>query len=131
MRVFFAFILNLISTVTFAQSTPKVLEHSELVKIVTGLLIVLFVIILLSWLVKRFNVIQLSSSKGFEVIASMVVGPKEKIMLLKVGQRYLLIGVGATSVNTLCDFGEHLPADFKIENKPSFADVLKSAARKS
>jgi flagellar protein FliO/FliZ len=131
MRPFFALAFYLMSPVIFAQTFPTVLNHSELVKILTGLLLVLFIIILLSWLVKRFNVIQLSSSKGFEVIASMMLGPKEKIMVLKVGQRYLLIGVGVASVNTLYDFGEHLPADFKIENKSSFAELLKSAVRKS
>lgn len=131
MRPLYVLAFYLMSTETFAQSTPTVLNHSELVKILTGLLIVLFLIILLSWLVKRFNVIQLSSSKGFEVIASMILGPKEKIMVLKVGARYLLIGVGAASVNTLYDFGEQLPADFKIENKSSFAELLKSAVRKS
>lgn len=62
--------LSLITTVTFAdsQTTPAVLNHSELVKILTGLLLVLFIIFLLSWLIKRFNVVQLSSAKGFHSI---------------------------------------------------------------
>lgn len=125
--------LYLISTAAFAdsQTAPGVLNHSELVKILTGLLLVLLVIFLLSWLVKRFNVVQLSSSKGFNVVASMTLGPKERMLLLKVGARYLLIGVGASSVNTLYDFGEQMPEGFDVENKSSFADLLKSTLRKS
>jgi flagellar protein FliO/FliZ len=121
------------SSTAFAMQpgTPKVLDHSELIKILTGLLLVLFIIIVLSWVVKRFNVIQLSSSKGFEAIANMTLGPKEKITLLKVGNRYLLVGIGSASINTLYDFGEQLPDGFGLENKTSFADLLKSVVRKS
>lgn len=123
----------LVSTATWAgsQSAPSVINHSELVKIFTGLLLVLFVIFLLSWLIKRFNVVQLSSSKGFNVIASMTLGPKERMLLLKVGTRYLLIGIGTSTVSTLCDFGEQMPSGFDVENKSSFADLLKSTLRKS
>lgn len=126
-------VLSLITTVTFAdsQTTPAVLNHSELVKILTGLLLVLFIIFLLSWLIKRFNVVQLSSAKGFHSIASMTLGPKERMLLLKVGTRYLLIGIGASTVNTLYDFGEQLPEGFDVENKSSFAELLKSAVPKS
>jgi flagellar protein FliO/FliZ len=121
------------SSTVFAlpPGTPKVLDNSELIKILTGLLLVLFIIIVLSWVVKRFNVIQLSSSKGFEAIANMTLGPKEKITLLKVGNRYLLVGIGSASINTLYDFGEQLPDGFGLENKTSFADLLKSVVRKS
>ena len=120
------------SSAVFAlpQAAPKALDHAELAKVLTGLLLVLFIIIILSWIVKRFNFVQLSSSKGFEAIANMTLGPKEKITLLKVGTRYLLIGIGSSSINTLYDFGEQLPDGFGLENKTSFADLLKSVVRK-
>jgi flagellar protein FliO/FliZ len=132
-RYFLAFFLGSISTVTSAlpPEAPLVLNHYELTKILLGLLFVVLVIMVLSWLVKRFNVVQLSSSRGFESVANMSLGSKERITLLKVGSRYLLIGVGASSVTTLYDFGEQLPDGFNIENKSSFAELLKSAVRKS
>ncbi len=80
---------------------------------------------------KRLNVVNLSTSRGFQTIASLTLGPKEKITLLQVGARYLLIGVGATAINLLYDFGEQLPEGFDPENKTSFADLMKSAIRKS
>lgn len=125
--------LYLVSTAAFAnsQAAPAVLNHSELVKIFTGLLLVLLVIFLLSWLIKRFNVVQLSSSKGFNAIASMTLGPKERMLLVQVGTRYLLIGIGTSSVSTLYDFGENMPKGFDVENKSSFADLLKSTLGKS
>ena len=133
MRYFVAILLSIVTQASLAESNsmPSGLNHAELVKVFGGLLLVLLVIILLSWIVKRFNVVQLSSSKGFATVATMIIGPKEKISLIKVGDRYLLIGIGAATVNTLHDFGDQLPSGFLAEDKPSFADLLKSAVRKS
>ncbi|HFD2303859.1 TPA: FliO/MopB family protein, partial [Legionella pneumophila] len=75
--------------------------------------------------------VNFTSSKGFQTVASMILGPKEKVVLLKIGDRYLLIGVGAYSINLICDFGNQLPEGFDADQKSSFADVLKSAIGKS
>ncbi|HHT0592354.1 TPA: flagellar biosynthetic protein FliO [Legionella anisa] len=106
-----------------------VLNHGELLRIVMGLLLVLLLIIALSWVVKRLHGIQMGSAKGFQSIASMILGPKEKITLLKVGTRYLLVGSGSGQVTLLYDFGEQLPTGFDSINKTSFADLLKSVAK--
>lgn len=132
-RYLIALSTYLLSPAVLAQQpvAPAVLTHSELSRVFFGLLFILLLIFLLSWVVKRLNVLHVSSSKGFEALANMSLGPKEKIILLKVGTRYLLIGVGASSINTLYDFGEQLPEGFEIDNKSSFAALLKSAVRKS
>lgn len=57
----------------------SVLNHGELLRIVMGLLLVLLLIIALSWVVKRLHGIQMGSAKGFQSIASMILGPKEKL----------------------------------------------------
>lgn len=131
MHYLVVFFLSIISSDIFAGTqSSAVLSANEMIKLLSGLLLVLFVILLLSWLVKRFNVVQLSSSKGFTTIASMTLGSKERMMLIKVGTRYLLVGIGSSSVTTLHDFGEQLPNGFEGENKPSFPELLKSALRK-
>ncbi|WP_058520626.1 flagellar biosynthetic protein FliO [Legionella tucsonensis] len=107
----------------------SVLSHGELMRIVMGLLLVLLLIIVLSWVVKRLYGMQMRSAKGFQPIASMILGPKEKITLLKVGMRYLLVGSGSGQVTLLYDFGEQLPTGFDSKNKTSFADLLKSVAK--
>lgn len=107
----------------------SVLNHGELMRIVMGLLLVLLLIIALSWVVKRLHGIQMGSAKGFQSIASMILGSKEKITLLKVGARYLLIGSGSGQITLLYDFGEQLPPGFDSINKTSFADLLKSVAK--
>ena len=133
-RIHHLFTLSLcfLSTVALALPTESsnIITHHELMRVITGLLCVLLLIVCLSWIVKRLNVVNLSSSKGFQSIASMTLGPKEKIVLLKVGVRYLLIGIGASTVTILHDFGEEQPQGFDSDNKPTFAELLKSAVGK-
>ncbi len=106
-----------------------VLTQGEFMRVIMGLLLVLLLIIILSWVVKRLHGMQMSSAKGFQSVASMILGPKEKITLLKVGTRYLLVGSGSGHVTLLHDFGEQLPTGFDSINKTSFADLLKSVAK--
>lgn len=107
------------------------ITQGELMRVVLGLLFVLLLIIVLSWLVKRLQNVNLGASGGFQTIASMILGPKEKIMLLKVGARYLLLGFGSGHVSLLYDFGEELPPGFDAANKTSFAELFKSVVVKS
>lgn len=128
-------ILYLLATEACAASETKLptaaISRGETMRVLMGLLLVIVVLLLLSWLLKKLNVAQFSSSKGFQTIATMALSTKEKMILLKVGRRYLLIGVGASSVNTLYDFGETLPEEFTEESSASFKDVLKTMIRKS
>jgi flagellar protein FliO/FliZ len=107
----------------------SVLSQGELMRIVMGLLLVLLIIIALSWIVKRLNGVHLGSAKGFQSIATMILGPKEKITLLKVGERYLLLGSGSGHITLLHDFGEQLPVGFEVTNKLSFAELLQSVVK--
>jgi len=108
------------------------MNSAELIRVVGGLLLVITIIVLLSWLLKRLNTSGFGVSKGFTILASMNVGTKEKIVLIKAGTRFLLLGVTPGSINTLHDFGEQLPAGFTAcEPQKSFADLFRVAMRKS
>lgn len=132
MAYFISFCLMVFNQVVWSSTVvnPGGINHGELLRIVSGLVCVLIIILVLSWLVKRMNGLNLTSSKGFQYVGSMILGPKEKVVLIKAGARYLLIGVGAASINVLHDFGVELPDGFDAENKSTFADALKSAIGK-
>ncbi|MDI1351446.1 MAG: flagellar biosynthetic protein FliO [bacterium] len=127
--------LVLTSVNTFATALPAQdpsrITQGELTRVILGLGLVVFIILSLSWLVKRLNKVNLGFNKGYETIATMILGPKEKMMLFKIGGRYLLMGVGSASVNLIYDFGTELPEGFEFKQKATFAELLKSAARKS
>lgn len=130
---FIAAVLGLISPVLCALpvENPNMITHGELTRVIGGLFLVLLIILILSWLVKRLQSVNLGSSKGFQSIASIHVGPKERLVLMKVSSRYLLMGVGTGTITLVYDFGEQLPAGFDGDNKPAFSELLKSAIGKS
>ncbi|WP_141676659.1 flagellar biosynthetic protein FliO [Legionella jamestowniensis] len=112
-------------------SKASSISNSELLRVMSGLLLVVGVIVLLSWLLRRLNNAGLGNSNGFKVIASMSLGTREKIMLINTGNRFLLLGVTSGSINTLHDFGEELPVGFLSDTKTSFSEFLKTALGKS
>lgn len=135
MRIsFFAFFANLLPlTVEAATLSTKTaaISGGELMRVIGGLLLVVLVIIFLSWLLRRLNGTGLANASGFKIIAYMNLGTREKIMLVNVGNRILLLGVASGSINTLHDFGEELPAGFVSDSKTSFTAFLKTALGKS
>ncbi|KTC86408.1 flagellar biosynthetic protein FliO [Legionella brunensis] len=113
-----------------AGNSPSI-TNGELLRVMAGLLLVVGVIVFLSWLLRRVNSAGLGNTNGFKVIVSMSLGTREKIMLVNIGNRFLLLGVTSGSINTLHDFGEELPAGFLSESKTSFTEFLKTALGKS
>ncbi|MCC5016109.1 MULTISPECIES: flagellar biosynthetic protein FliO [unclassified Legionella] len=135
MRIsFFLFLANLLPLTAEAatlSSNPAAISSGELMRVMGGLLLVVLVIVFLSWLLRRLNGTGLANTSGFKIIAYLNLGTREKIMLVKVGNRILLLGVASGSINTLHDFGEELPAGFEAESKASFTAFLKTALGKS
>jgi flagellar protein FliO/FliZ len=131
MRKIILLFLGLSNAPSYAlAANPSAINHSELMRVIFGLLIVLIIILLLAWILKRLNASNFSTTKGFKSLAVMTLGTKEKIMLVQAGERYLLIGITSGSINLLHDFGEQLPSGFDGEGKPSFAALLKSVSGK-
>ena len=44
------------------------------------------------------------------VLRSLALGPRERLLVVRVGSRHLVVGVGAASVSLLCELDEPLPA---------------------
>lgn len=120
---------------TLAQSElakgSSTLGGHEMLRLASGLLLVVLLIIVLAWIVRRLNQAGIGVSGAFRIMACSSLGPREKIMLVKAGERYLLLGVTSGSINTLHDFGEALPPGFQTETHNAFADLLKQVMRKS
>lgn len=133
MRYFFFIVLLTKSFFIYAlpEHSSGIVNHNDLIRMMLGLLLILSIIIGLSMLVKKLQSVNLVSSNGFQSIASMTLGPKEKIVLLKVSGRYLLIGVASGAVNLLHDFGEQTPVGFDFVSKMTFAKLLKTTMGKS
>jgi len=96
---------------TVADTVPLVGSHvstnMNAASMLLSLLMVLAVIALSAFLLKRFNLVQTGNTQ-LKVITSLSLGNKEKIVVVQVGKKQLLLGVTAQQVNVLESLDEPL-----------------------
>lgn len=95
------------------------------------LLVVLGVIIGLAALVRRLNMRLPGASGPVKILHSISLGPKERLVIVEVGEEKLLLGVTAQTIQLL----QTLPDDFKVKDKQqlqssSFAEQVLQAIRR-
>ena len=123
-------ITYLYSQTVFAQkSIPPGVSGNDFWKVILGLLFVIGCILLLSFFVKKIHGIGLTNHSFFQVISGVSLGSKERLLLVKAGEEYLLIGVSPGRVNKVHDFGKTLNLPEKERKK--FASVLQEKLAKS
>jgi flagellar protein FliO/FliZ len=69
------------------------------------MLLVLFLILALllsiAWVLRRAGLMQASMQGQLRILGSVAVGPREKVILVQVGQEQLVLGVTASEINLL------------------------------
>jgi flagellar protein FliO/FliZ len=86
------------------------------------LLLVIAAIPLVLWLVKRVSQLPAGGGGPLTLAASLAVGPRERIAVIKVEERWLLVGITAGSINTLAELDA--APNLQVPAKPAFADML-------
>lgn len=79
---------------------------SQLASLLGGLILILGLIYGLSWFVKRFSQGGFMQNPTMKIVSAMPLGTRERLMLVDVGGKQLLLGVTATQINTLHVFDE-------------------------
>ncbi len=83
---------------------------SMTVQILIALALVSLSIFALAWLVKRLGNTSFLQSKGLKIVSSMPLGTREKLVVIEVENKKLLLGVTAHNINTLHEFSDSEPA---------------------
>ncbi len=92
------------------------------------LLLVILAIPLVLWLVKRLSQLPGGTGGGpLSLAASVTVGPRERIAVVRIEDRWLLVGITAGSINTLAELDG--PPTMPAEARPAFADLLARVRR--
>lgn len=84
---------------------------SSLVKMISSLLIVLALILLVAYLVRRFLNSRLSrwrSAPMIQLLSTTYLGAKRQISVIEVGQEYLVVGVTPNQISLITKL-EHAP----------------------
>lgn len=77
------------------------LSGGSLLQVVLGLGIVLAVMAGSAWLLKRFGAMQRSQRSAVRVIGGSAVGQRERVVLVEVGNTWLVVGVAPGHVTAL------------------------------
>lgn len=120
--VFFGLPLNAVAETT-QREMPGV-NAGNLLQTLLALVLVLLLIAGMAWLLKRSQQWHGIGQKQFKVIAALPLGPREKAVLLQVGDQQLLIGVTPQNVNLLTTLEQPLDLNAGLQT-PVFADKLK------
>jgi flagellar protein FliO/FliZ len=73
-----------------------------LLRVIVALLVVLAAVLAAAWLARRMRAISGGgSSSSLELLAQLPLGTRERLVLVRVGERQLLLGVAAGNVRTL------------------------------
>ncbi len=111
-------------TVVAKTLTSPPLSTSALVETLLGLFLVLGLIMFLAWLIKRTNRFQATANGEMKIIAGLALGPKERAVLLQVGEQQILVGVTAQQIQTLHVLDKPISLDNSSEKPIVFADKL-------
>jgi flagellar protein FliO/FliZ len=100
------------------------LPSGSLLQLTLSLTLVVALILVLTWLVKRFNLTTPRASRAMSVVDEIALSPRERVVLVQVGNAQVLVGVGVNGLTAL------MPLATPIDVPPaagaaSFADRLR------
>jgi len=85
-----------------AEAAPVVSPTGSILKMVMGLAVVLAVLALVSWVVKRMMPAT-SQHSAIKVVGGTSVGSRERVVVLEVADRWLVVGVAQGQVNAIAN----------------------------
>lgn len=120
---------------TSALATVEPLSSSYLLKLTGGLIVVVAVIFLVAWLIKKMNLTPQSHTGLIKVIAGLNLGTRERIVLLEVGGEQILVGLCPGRMEKLHTLTTPLdPASLTTDSTRSiqgkFSELLASVGKK-
>src|SRR5262245_1259984 len=101
-------------------------DVSGLLEMMLSLMLVIALIVGLSWLVGRMRNVQRNRSGAMSVLGELVIGPKERIVLVRVGDAQALVGVSGAGVTSL----QLLDRTLQIASTPAGSPNAASFAQK-
>ncbi|RKZ77671.1 MAG: flagellar biosynthetic protein FliO [Gammaproteobacteria bacterium] len=123
--------LSLFSIISIAadNSEAKMLTTSPvntgaMLETLLGLVLVLACIAFLAWLLRRTGRFNSTASGEMKIIAGLSLGPRERAILLQVGEKQILVGVTAQQIQTLHVLEQPINTSKEQTNTTSFAERL-------
>ena len=107
------------------SATPDL--GGSLLQLGLGFLVVLAVLFASLWLLKRLTSPQGRTPGLMRVISSLAVGPRERVVLMEVGDQWLLVGVGPGHISKIGELPRQALTPGTDVSTPDFSAWLKRA----
>lgn len=96
-------------------------------EIVFALALIILLIVGAGWLMRRFSGVGTASNGQLSIVAAIGVGTKERIAVVQIGKRQIVVGITPQQINLLLELDQ--PIEPKGENG-EFARKLQSLMKK-
>lgn len=94
-------LIVLLSNATFAAEPAPISPSGGLLQIATALLFVLGLVFVAAWLMRRLGPMNAGNKIPVKIIGGINVGNRERVMVVEVGDQWLILGVTANNINKL------------------------------
>lgn len=96
----------------------------QLAQLLLGLLLVVGLIFALAWLLRRVQQIGPRGNQAIRLVASQMLGPRDRLLLVQVGGEQILLGISAGRITPLHVLKEPVPLADGEPAAPEFAQRL-------
>jgi flagellar protein FliO/FliZ len=111
-------------TAAKAGAAANVSVAGQLSSLVIGLVLVLGLIFVLAWVVKRMQRIGPASGQAIKLVASQALSTRDRLLLVQVGEEQILLGLTPGRISALHVLKEPVPITVTESATPEFAQRL-------
>ena len=97
---------------------------SQLMQLLLGLVLVVGLIFLLAWLVRRVQQVVPRGNQAIRLISSQALGPRDRLVLVQVGEEQVLLGLTPGRITPLHVMRQPVHAAESEAAQPEFAQRL-------
>jgi flagellar protein FliO/FliZ len=109
---------------TFQSAVPDL--GGSALQMVLGLIVVLALLLGALWLLKRLSQPRGAAAGLMRVVAGVAIGPRERVVILELGNSWLVLGVAPGQVTTLAEIPrQELPPSAQLPAAGEFPAWLK------
>ena len=100
------FAISLTRVSAAAEPVSGVVDGQDVLGVLFGLVVVLGSVVVVGWLYARSRGLQGMAGQAINVVAAQSLGPKERIVLVEVGGKQIVVGMTSAQLQTLHVFDE-------------------------
>jgi flagellar protein FliO/FliZ len=115
-----------------AEQAAATASAGSLVQVLLGLVVVLALMAGAAWTLKRMGMTGAGANSVARVVGGVSVGNRERVVVVEVGEQWIVVGVAPGRVNALSTMPrqETMPVATQADNTKNFAAWLKQTIDK-